>query len=229
MAWDKMFTKDKKETEVPNNPEKKIDAPPEKTVAEVIAESLKPLTESVASLTAQVTELKKPAEVKTPIEKKSVLEDEDEAFNQRLTPILAKTLEMEARMAKDDVEKEYKNLGLGDLWDANRKEIDDFLFSTALVSQDANGKPVPLRGNPEYIRNVADMVIGRTARKSGIRFDGKDKKFFLEDATGDGANLERRHPLEQEGITAKQIAAAKRFGIPIKDYAAAAKKLDFVQ
>jgi hypothetical protein len=232
MAWKKMFgnNEPEKENQVPNDPEKKVDAkPPEKPISEIIAESLKPLSEGMASMRAELESMKtKPAPKEKP-EVASVLEDEDAAFNQRLTPIMAKTLEMEARMARQDVEREYRNLGFGDLWDDNRTEIDNFLDKSALVSQDERGTPVALRGNPDYIRNVADMIIGRVARKGGIRFDGKDKKFFLEDATGDGGGNLNRKRLDTEGLSNKQIEAAKRFGIPISEYKKAAGKLDFVQ
>lgn len=224
-----MFT-EKKETEVPNSdPEKKPEAnkPPEKSPAELIAESLKPLTDGMAAIRGELDDLKVKTAPKGHQEVTSVMDDEDAAFAQRLTPIMAKTLEMEARLAKDDVEKEYKQLGFGDLWEANRKGIDEFLAKTQLVTVDEKGATVALRGNPEYIRNVADMVIGRAVRKGGVKFDGKDNKFFLEDTTGDGTIITKK-VAETEGITKKQLEAAKRFGIPVADYRKAAGKLDFV-
>ena len=231
MAWKKMFSSDpeNKENEVAN-PEKKIESntPPEKSIADQIADALKPVTEGFGSMRAEIDALKVRTTPKETHEVTSVMDNEDEAFNQRLTPIMAKTLEMEARLAKDDIEKEYKQLGFGDLWDENRKGIDDFLANSALVTQDSAGKPVPLRGNPEFIRNVADMIIGRAVRKGGVKFDGKDKKFFLEDTNGEGTVITKR-VAETEGITKKQLEAAKRFGIPIKEYRAAREKLNFVQ
>jgi hypothetical protein len=155
------------------------------------------------------------------------MDDEDAAFNTRLTPLMAKTLELEAKDAKREVEQEYRNLGFGDLWDQNRKDIDAFLAKAALVTQDENGQPVALRGSPEFIRNVADMMIGRAAKKGGVKFDGKDNKFFLEDTTGDGTVIVRKEK-EDQAITKKQLEAAKRFGIPIDQYRKAASKLKFV-
>jgi len=231
MAWKKTFTEtppEKKEPEVATDPEKKPDVtPPEKTIAEQIADALKPVTEGFTAMRGDIDALKvrtTPKEVK---EVPSVVDDEDGAFNARLTPIMAKTLELEAKDAKRDVEQEYKNLGFGDLWEENRKDIDKFLSEAPLITQDREGHPVPLRGNPEYIRNVADMMFGRAAKKSGIKFDGKDKRFFLEDTTGDGTVIVRREKPE-EGITKKQLEAAKRFGIPIAEYRKAMGKLDFV-
>jgi hypothetical protein len=229
MAW-KMFEKEKKEEEVPNpNPEKKLEEkPPEKSPAELIADAMKPITEGFATMKAEIDALKVKTTPKNQPEVPSVLDDEDGAFNTRLTPIMARQLEMEARLAKDDVEKEYRQLGFGDLWDENRKAIDDFLSATALVTQDKDGKPIAYRGNPEFIRNVADMMIGRAAKKGGVKFDGKDKKFFLEDTTGDGTIITKKVK-ENEGFTKKQLDAAKRFGVSEADYRKAANRLNFVQ
>jgi hypothetical protein len=232
MAWKKMFGADEKELEVtPPNAEKKLEGEvklPEKSPAELIADALKPVTEGFAAMRGEIDALKVRTAPKGQPEIPSVLDDEDGAFNTRLTPIMAKTLEMEARLAKDDIEKEYKNLGFGDLWEQNRKDIDAFLSKAALVTTGEDGKPVALRGNPEYIRNVADMMIGRAAKKGGVKFDGKDNKFFLEDTTGDGTVIVRKEK-ESEGITKQQLDAAKRFGIPIAEYRKAAGKLNFVQ
>ena len=230
MAWKKMFGEPDKENEVPDkNVEKKPDdaKPPEKSPAELIADALKPVTEGFATMRAEIDALKVRTAPKDRPEVPSVMDDEDAAFNTRLTPIMAKTLELEAKDAKREVEQEYRNLGFGDLWDANRKDIDAFLGQAALVTQNEKGEPVALRGNPEYIRNVADMMIGRAAKKGGVKYNGKDNQFFLEDTTGDGTVIVRKEK-ESEGITKKQLEAAKRFGIPIDQYRKAAAKLKFV-
>ena len=205
------------------------DKPPDKSIADQIAEAVGPLKETITALQAELTESKKPkVEVKN-AEITSVLDDEDAAFNQRLTPILQKQLEMEARMVYQDIKKEYESLGFSDLWKKNELDIVKELDNASLVTFDAEKKQVvPLRGNPNFIRNVADMVIGRSMRKEGVKYSGKENKFYLEDTNGE-TNFITRQPLETEGLTAKQIAAAKRFGIPVKDYKAAFSKLDVVQ
>ena len=231
MAWGKTFTKDEDNKEKEKNmadPEKKpAAAPPEKSPAELIADALKPVTEAFGAMRAEIDALKVRTTPKERPEIPSVMDDEDGAFNTRLTPIMVKTLEMEARLAKDDIEREYRKLGFGDLWDENRAEIDAFLSKANLVTNDENGKPVALRGNPEYIRNVADMMIGKAVKKGGVKFDGKDKRFFLEDSTGDGTIITKK-VAENEGITKKQLEAAKRFGIPIAEYRKAMSKLNYV-
>jgi len=228
-SWKKEITESKKE-EVVADPEKKVEEKnktPEKSPAELIAEALKPVTDGFANLRAEIDELKVRTTPKDKHEVASVLENEDEAFNQRLTPIMAKTLELEAREAKRDVEAEYRKAGYGRLWDDNRKDIDEFLAQAQLVTTNAKGEVIPLRGSPEFIRNVADMMIGRAVKKSGVKVDDKDGKFFLEDATGDETVITRR-ATEKDGITKSQLKAANRFGIPIEDYRKALAKLKFV-
>ena len=235
MAWPKVLTGGK-DTEPKNktgdNPEVKPgdpDAPPEKSVADLIAEAVGPMKDHINKLEADLAEAKKPRVPTTQPEAVSVLDDENAAFNQRLTPILAKQLEIEARIAKDDVEKEYRKQGFGDLWDKNRAEIDKVLLQTDLVRLDpSTQRPVPYRGDYDHIRDVADMVIGRTARKEGIRYDAKENKFFLEDATSGEANFLGKKDVAR-GLTKKQLEAAKRFGIPVEKYRESVDKLDFVQ
>jgi hypothetical protein len=233
MAWPKMFTQDDKEKKetVVADPEKKVDAkdktPAEKSPAELIAEALKPVTDGFATLRAEIDELKVKTTPKDKHEVASVLDNEDEAFNQRLTPIMVKTLELEAKDAKREVEAEYRKAGYADLWEENRKDIDDFLNTAQLVTTNAKGEVIPLRGSPEFIRNVADMMIGRAVKKQGVKFDGKDKKFFLEDATGDETVVTRR-ATERDGLTKKNLQAAARFGISVDDYKKAVAKLKFV-
>jgi hypothetical protein len=40
----------------------------------------------------------------------------------------------------------------------------------------------------EYCRNIVNMIVGKVAREQGLRFDGQNKKFFLEDAGGKGSD-----------------------------------------
>lgn len=205
--------------------EKKED---EKSVADIIAEALKPFGEQFTAMRAELDAMKapKPAPTGAP-EIPSVLDDENAAFSARLTPVLAKVYESEAKMVANDVEREYRSAGYGDLWDENRADINKELESTPLVRQDANNKIIPHRGDAEYIRKVADMVIGKAVRKGLLKYDGRDKKFFLEDATGDTTIIGRK-PLDSDGLSKKQIEAAKRFGIPLADFKRAKDRLDFV-
>lgn len=229
MAWPKVLGGDGKPPASPD-PEVKNDKPPEKDLATIIAESLAPMNARFEALEGKLNTLSappappKPASAEIP----SVLDDENAAFAARLTPVLQHTMEVEAKMVRNDIEREYRAKGFGDLWDEHRKGIEEFLDVTPLVRQDPGGKIVPHRGDANVVRNVADMFIGKAVRDKGIRFDGKDKRFFLEDATGDTDLLSRR-PAENEGLTKKQIEAAKKFGIPVADYKKAAGKLDFVQ
>lgn len=51
--------------------------------------------------------------------------------------------------------------------------------------------PIARKGQADYAdycKNVVDMVVGKAARNGGLRFDGQNKKFFLEDAGGKDGN-----------------------------------------
>lgn len=234
MAWPKIMSGDKTpaSAKAGDNPEVKPGETPaeEKSIADQIAEALGPYQAKVAALETELAEAKRPKKpVETPTVA-SVLDDEDTAFQQRLTPIMAKQLEIEARIARDDVEKEYRNQGFGDLWEKNRKEIEDTLKGADLVRFDAaTNQAVAHRGDPNFIRNVVDMVIGRAARKEGMRYSAKENKFFLEGADGSDPTFIERAKGPGEGLTRKQVEAAKRFGIPTDKYRDAASKLNFVQ
>lgn len=204
--------------------------PPEKDPATLIAESvaaaLKPVADSVGSIAQRIDALeqntRKPAPEQKPTEVASVLDDENAAFAQRLTPIVARQLELEARMVKADIKAEYAAAGFGDLWDKFRADIDSTIDGSALV--DGSGKI--LRGSPDYIRNCVDMIFGRAARQAGMRFDGKNKSFFLESASGDAGG----HPApEVDGLTADQRKVFNRMNVPLDRAKAVLGKLKFVQ
>lgn len=45
------------------------------------------------------------------------------------------------------------------------------------------------RTYPDYCQNVVDMLVGREAKKGGLRYSKKESKFFIEDAApGTGGN-----------------------------------------
>jgi hypothetical protein len=231
MAWP---FKKAEEPPVPNEPEKKVESTEtksnEKSVAEIISESLQPFAQRFDKLQQDIDALKtppKPEPRREPAERISVLDDEDGAFNQRMTPILQSQLELEARINMKDVKQEYVDAGFGAIWAQNEKEINDVLNGTSLVQPDGQGGVKKLRGDAQYIRNVADMIIGRAARAGGVRFDGSKKTFFLEGANGN-ENAGGSRAAETEGLTAKQVKLAQRLGIPLDKFKTTVGKLEFV-
>lgn len=231
MAWP--FQKKTEEPTVEptkvNDPEKKTEPTKsnEKSVAEMIAESLKPITEGFATLRQDIESLKvKPKPVSTtPAERISVLDDEDAAFNQRMTPILQSQLELEARYNRDAVKSEYIDAGFGDFWRENAARINEKLEASPLVQQGENGF-IKLRGDLQYIRNVVNMFIGEAARQSGMKFDAGKKTFFLESANGEGGGSGA--PKDTDGLTPQQIKAAQKWGIPLDKYKTSQSKLQQV-
>jgi hypothetical protein len=210
--WPSKVPENKVETP---NPEVK---PTDKSVAEQIAEALQPFTTSFKEFSDGLTQrlatveeqTRKPAPVEHPEPgtPTSVLDNEDVAFAQRLTPLMARQLELESRLVKQDIKAEYIAAGYNDLWNKFHKEIDEMVDKSPLVT--ADGKP--LRGDPQYIRNVVDMIMGRAARAAGMRFDGKDRGFFLESASGGD---DRTSGPEVDGMTEAQRKLTSRMGVPL--------------
>jgi hypothetical protein len=201
----------------------------EKSPAEVIAESLRPLTDKLDAISQRIDQVeqstRKPVPKAEPTAVTSVLEDEDAAFSQRMTPLMLRTLELEARMVRDQIEREYTTAGFGDLWSQFRPQIEGALNGSQLVTPDGQGGAKPLRGDPEYIRNVVDMIFGRAARTAGMRFDGKNKTFFLESAGGgEGAGPKP----EADGLTPEQRKVFNRMGVPLEEAKKSLAKLKFV-
>src|SRR5205807_1312340 len=128
--------------------EKGKDAP-QKTPAEMIAEALKPVTDGFTKFNERldafeqkfVAKPEKP-ETRENYEPTSVLDNEDAAFSQRLTPVFLRQLELEARVVKSDIKAEYTRAGYGDLWDQFEKEIDDVLNGSQLATTDASWEPL---------------------------------------------------------------------------------------
>lgn len=205
--------------------------PPEKSIAEQIAEgmalAMKPLNEAIAAQNERfnkIEEQTKPREPKPhvdPQEPTSVLDDENLAFAQRMTPLLARQLELESRIVRNDVKVEYDKAGYGELWEQFETEINNMIESAPLATND--GKP--LRGDPQYVRNVVDVILGRAARKAGMRFSGKTKGFFLESANGSAENTSIG---PADGLTDNQRKVMSRMGIPLDKAKDVIKKLHFV-
>lgn len=217
-----------------NRPENKIEetaeVSTEKSPAELIAESLKvalqPLSDAIEAQNARFNTLEQQTkrEPKPEVrqgEPTSVLDDENLAFAQRLTPILARQFEMESQIVRDRILREYSGSGYADFVTQYEGEINQILDAAPLATNE--GKP--FRGDPQYIRNVIDMVYGRLARKGGVKLDGKSKGFFLESAHGSD---HQGTPNELEGVTENQRRVAERMGIPLTEIKKAAGKLHFV-
>lgn len=229
MSWP--FQKKTEEPTVPTDPEKKPEPPKtssEKSVAEIISESLAPFSQRFDKLQQDIDALRTPPPParREPTEIPSVLDDENAAFAVRMTPILQTTLEIEAREIMRDVKQEYVDAGFGAIWQQNETEIKGVLNGTALVQPDGQGGTKKLRGDAQYVRNVADMIIGRAARAGGVRFDGAKKTFFLEGANSN-ESVGGAKSAEVEGLTQKQVKLAQRLGIPLDKFKQTVSKLEF--
>lgn len=151
----------------------------------------------------------------------SVLDNEDLAFAQRMSPLLARTLEVESKVVRSEIKAEYVAAGYGDLWAKFGKEIDEILDKSPLINNQGQAH----RGDPQYIRNVVDMIFGRAARSAGMRFDGKSKGFFLETATG--GNEGTSGPVS-DGLSEAQRKLLGKMGVPLDKAKDVIKNMTFV-
>lgn len=207
--------------------EKKVEKTPAEIIAESVSAALKPLSDKIDAYDVRFktleTNTKRPEPKVTPVENTSVLDDENVAFAQRLTPLMLRQLELEARIVKGDIKAEYAQAGYGELWAQYESEINQVLENSPLV----NGEGKAMRGDPQYIRNAVDMIMGRAARKAGMRFDGKSKGFFLETAGNAGGN-DGTHAPEADGMTEGQRKIFGRMKVPLEDAKKVMAKLKFV-
>lgn len=199
----------------------------EKTPAELIAESLGPVVKGFEAVNARLDAMekglpKKPVEQSVNQPNASVFDDENAAFSQRLTPLVARQLELESRLVKQDIRAEYSAAGYGELWAKFESEIDTVVGESPLVTLD--GKP--MRGDPQYIRNVVDMIFGRNARKAGMKFGGKSQGFFLESGTSGGDNL-NSGPVN-DGLSEGQRRVFERMKVSPEDAKKSMARLKFV-
>lgn len=219
-----IFGREDRNAEVVVDPPK----PPEKTAAELIAESLSPIVNALNDIKTKQDSLEtrlqpKPAPAEAP-QRTSVFDDEDRAIAERMTPLALRQLNSDARYEKDQVFSEYREAGLGDFLKECTVEINKILDGTPLVGGDGQ----IMRGNPEYIRNTIDMVFGRKARAAGAKFGGKDRGFFVEGAVGGGDSGEGVTHSQTEGLTSGQVNAFKKWGISMEDGKKSVARLKFV-
>lgn len=199
--------------------------PPEKTAAELIAEQFGPLKDTLTNLVARLDSIeentkKPPVRVENP-EMISVLDNEDAAFAQRVGPVMLRQFEIEARIVRDEIRREYTKAGYGEVWEQFEDKINKVLEGTPVVRPDGKA----WRGDPDYIRNTVDMIFGRAAREAGIQFGGKSKGFFLESTSG--ATGESRVP-ENDGLSNDQRRVMGRMKISADDMKKVMAKLKFV-
>lgn len=208
----------------PANPE--ASPTPEKTPAELIAESLKPITDGFGTVNTTLTAIDarlkavedatkrptKPAENSGP-QRVSVFDDEDAFAAQTVAPVMLRQYELEARMSRDSVRRDYEAAGYAEVWKTFETEINQTLDNTPLVKQNAStGQWEAWRGDPKYISNVVNMIIGAAAVKAGLKFGGKDRGFFLE--SGDGASGDQSARPLGDGLTPDQRKVFNRMKGP---------------
>jgi hypothetical protein len=166
--------------------EPKQDAkPPEQSKAEADAliermsamfqEKINPIIEKVNSFDTRFETIeqstRRPVQKVEDREKVSVLDNEDQAFAERLLPLNAGLIMMNARITEDEVYREMDAKG----WGSYIPKAKEALANVNLQS----------KGSPEYpniVRNTVTMIVGREAMDKGLKFDGGKQTFFMEDS-----------------------------------------------
>jgi hypothetical protein len=146
---------------------------------------LKPVAEGFSQLDARLKQLEGKPKTETTTEVNngpvSVLDNEDQAFSQRLGPVVVSQINLQARVIENEILSEVSSRGWGRLI----PEIKEVLKTTPIQTK--------AQGYEVYVRNVADMIIGREAQKGGLKA-GEGDRFFIEDANSSN-NREGNHPL----------------------------------
>ena len=134
----------------------------------------------------------------------SFLDDENQAFNERLAPFAIATLNAQSQNAKFIARQSLKGLDC-QMWDKYSSEIDDVMSTVDLQHKALS----------ETWINALNVVAGRH-RHDILKMANDKTDFFSETAggTGDGG------PSNEEPIrlSNEQAAVAKRLGISTEDY-----------
>jgi hypothetical protein len=134
---------------------------------------------------------------------------------------LALTIATNARITEGEILGEVSTQGLSEFI----PKIKEYFQNT----------PIDRKGQADYAvycRNIVNMVVGEAARTGGLRFDGNNKKFFLEDAGGKGGENQQydflagdmawTDPRSGKVVSASQQLA--KLGIKPEEFAESIKK-----
>lgn len=135
--------------------------------------------------------------------------------------MLALTIATNARITEGEILGEVVGQGLGEF--------------VAKIKEYFQNTPIARKGQADYAtycRNIVDMIVGREARSGGLRFDGQNKKFFLEDAGGKGGDGTQYDFLAGDMAwvdprSGKVVSASeqlKKLGIKPEEFAESVKK-----
>jgi hypothetical protein len=191
--WKKSGSDDGKSAEEQSKAE--MDALVERFGA-AVEERVKPLRETVERLQTDWESIKAEATKETPTgpmnadgTPRELTADEKNQNTQ--ANIAALAVQTNARLTEREVIDE-----IAASWPDQVAEIRGHFANTEL-------KRKALPDYPEYCRNIVDMVVGRAAKKSGLRYDGQAKTFFLEDKSS--ASTPPDSPLNDPSLVWNQV------------------------
>jgi hypothetical protein len=187
MAWPFNKKDDSQNTDNRDQSKAEIDSLVERLSASFSAqleEKLTPIRTEVTGIKTKWENLEKVATAaaddgKNP-DGSELTDDQKRQINER--KLLGISIATNARITEMEILGEVSSQGLGEFL----PRIREYFQNTTLER----------KGQADYAtycRNIVDMVLGAAARNGGLRFDGQNKRFFLEDAGGknnDGQGFE---------------------------------------
>jgi len=213
-----------------NEPEKKEGGEQEKSEVDQLVEKLgvsfderiKPLKEGFEALKSEWDGIKAAATEKPDPNSNGgggeELTDEQKAARDR-TALLTLSVQTNARITEGEVLSE-----ISANWAHLIPEIKGYFASTPVQRK-------AMADYAEFCRNIKDMVVGKAAQKAGLRFDGNNQRFFLEDASAKTGGAESplanpdlswTDPNSGKTITASETLA--RLGIKPEEFVENQKK-----
>ncbi len=173
MAWPK-FGREKEPEEKKDDVQSKadVDALVDRIGSSIEERFFKPLESKVTALQTKWDEIEKaatapPKETNEDGTPKVLSEEEKNKLGTQAT--FAMSVQTNARLTEREVIDEISSS-----WSHLLPDIRAYFTNTPLARK-------AQADYPDYCRNIADMVIGKAAKAAGLRYDGQNKSFFLED------------------------------------------------
>lgn len=142
----------------------------------------------------------------------SVVDNEDQAFSERMTPLYLQTLELKADIVLDRVSKRFAD------WNKFEKEISELLKNT----------PVQARQHEGTVENAYYIAVGKK-RPEIVRDTLAQKgEYFMESGTNTGNNGTTENKTAEQQLSKDEIAMAAKYGITPEKWLEQKKGIQYV-
>jgi hypothetical protein len=188
MAWPKFGKTEEEKKPEETQSKSDLDALVERFGA-TIESQLKPLRDDVTAMKSKWEDIEREATKPAP----QLNDDgtpkqptEAERTQNSTQAAMGLAIQANARQTENEVISE-----ISAQWPEQVPEIRSYLANTPIARK-------ALPDYSDYCRNIVDMVVGKAARKAGVRYDGNSKSFFLEDKST--SSLREDGPLSDPGL-----------------------------